>query len=752
MQYILLATLLIAVGRFSASAGERTDFMVNDDGGHTVQNNPRIAVSGDHTFVITWVDKREGTNDIYVQRFGANGLPVGRNRKINDDTNASYQFEPAIAVDLSGLFSVVWRDYRNGTYPFDPDIYFQRFDSSLTASGVNRNLTTEWPDSTKETPDIALGPHGKGVVVWADYRNQNWDIYGQLIDPSGALIGSNFMVNDDAGTSQQHAPRVAISPQGWFVVTWYDNRMGNDDIFVRRYDSLGNPLSANIKVNTDSQSARQAFPDVATDAAGHFTVVWVDWRNGVYPANPDIYAKKYDVSMTSANGEIRINTDLGLAAQREPSIASDRMGNVAIIWSDSASGSWDISGQMIDADGIVREANFTANSYTDSLQLRPDVALDGVYRYITWSDNRNGNLDIYASIQKYNDPSLWVTPTSLAFQMQWGSALPETQQIIVSHSGYNPLHFSAHADVSWLTINPSTGTTTDTLDVSVNDNSLSVGTHLAVITLVDTDSHDSSLVLSVRLDVHGIEISNDTLKVLPTNVLSYDHGNTSIVGVFSSSVSGILLPLHYDTSAIRIDSVTAGLGVPSQTSFSWVNDSVGGILRLEWTVITPGVYFSLGEQHLAEMYFTAKSLITTVTIDTLSNDSLALSLTVPSKKIVTSRFVPGQITISPTTDVDNPSDNGLPGKFLLGQNSPNPFNLSTTIRFELPRSAQVTLELFNIIGQRVIVLEQGELTAGEHVVSWDGRFSNGSVAPSGIYFYRLRAGSISLVRKMLMLK
>ena len=744
--------MIAAFGRFTSYAGERTDFLVNDDGGHSVQNNPRIAVAGDHTFVITWVDKREGTNDIYLQRYGADGMPIARNRKINDDANASYQFEPAIAVDLSGLYSIVWKDFRNSIYPFDPDIYFQRFDSSLTELGVNRNLTTEYPDSTKETPDIALGAHGRGVVVWADYRNQNWDIYGQIIDASGSLIGSNFMVNDDAGTNQQHAPRVAISPEGWFVVTWYDNRNGNDDIYVRRYDSLGSPLSANIKVNADAQSARQAFPDVATDAAGHFTVVWVDWRNGVYPANPDIYAKKYDTMMTSATGEIRINTDNGITAQREPSIASDRKGNVAIIWSDSASGSWDISGQMIDADGIVREANFRANSYTDSLQLRPDVALDGMYRYITWSDNRNGNLDIYASIQKYNDPALWVNPSSLAFQMQSRSALPQSQQIIVNHSGYNPLNFSVHSDVSWLIVTPTSGSTVDTLTVSVNDNTLAVGTHLAVLTFVDTDSNDSSVVLSVRLDVHGVETSTDTLRVLPANTMSYDQGNTSIIGVFTSSVTQISLPLHYDTAALRIDSVTVGLGVPSQTTFTAINDSIHGILGLEWTVTMPDVYFSSGEQHLAEMYFTARSLVTTTTIDTVSNDTLALSLTVPAKKVVTPAFQSGQITISPTTDAPGSPNDGLPEEFVLAQNSPNPFNLSTTIRFELPRSAKVTLELFNIIGQRVNVLREGQMHAGAYTVSWDGRFANGSVAPSGIYFYRLRADGVSFVRKMLMLK
>ncbi|MFQ5453218.1 MAG: hypothetical protein ACE5D6_03425, partial [Candidatus Zixiibacteriota bacterium] len=500
---------------FSASifAGELTDFLVNDDGSHSAQNNPKIAVAGNRSFVITWVDWREGTSDIYIQRYDSGGLPVEQNEKINDDANASYQFEPAIGVDLSGLFSIVWKDYRNNFYPFSPDIYFQRFDSSVTGIGGNVNLTVEQPDSTKESPDIALALGGRGVIVWADYRNRDWDIYGQVISSDGSFIGANFKVNDDSNSFQQHAPKVDISPQGWFVVTWYDNRMGNDDIFIQRFDSAGNKLDNNIKVNADTADIKQAFPDIATDGSGHFTVVWVDWRNGTYPDNPDIYSRKYDTTMNPITSEININTDNTQNAQREPSIAADRMGNVAIIWVDSILSSWDIAGQMIDVDGIVRENNFRANSFTDSLQFHPDVALDGKYRYITWADNRNGNFDIYAAIQKYNDPSLFINPTFLNFEMSESGQMPDPQTVTVDHFGYNSLPFLITTNVGWLTVTPSSGNTSAPVSVSVNTDTLSSGTYLGIITFVDTYNNDSSLVMSVKLDVYSptMYLSEDTL-------------------------------------------------------------------------------------------------------------------------------------------------------------------------------------------------------------------------------------------------
>lgn len=493
---------------------DKPDFLVNDDGTRSEQKNPRIAVAGNDGFVVTWVDAREGSNDIYLQRFDIEGNPLGRNVRVNDDTTGAYQTEPALAVDRTGLYSILWKDYRNGSYPFGPDIFGQRFDSAVAPIATNTNLTTELPDSLKETPDIALSPWGGGMLVWADYRNNNWDIYGQLISSEGALAGSNFRVNSDAGTAQQHAPKVAVSPEGWFVVTWYDNRRGNDDIYFQRFDSLATPLGNNIKANADVGDVRQAFPDVACDGAGHFTVVWVDWRHGTYPNNPDIYARKFDTNLVGVTGDMRINKDGTTRAQRQPCIAADRRGNVAIIWADSTGTSWDINGQMIDVEGVIREANFQANTEGDSTQLHPDVALDGRYRYITWSDKRNGHFDVYASITKYNDPTLIPAPGSMQFEMLAGESMPSSQTLDLEHAGYNPINFEIISSASWLAATPSSGITPATIDVNITTDTLPYGTYYGFLTLFDTDNADSSEAVSVRLDVTApiIGLSADTLR------------------------------------------------------------------------------------------------------------------------------------------------------------------------------------------------------------------------------------------------
>ena len=92
-------------------------------------------------------------------------------------------------------------------------------------------------------------------------------------------------------------------------------------------------------------------------------------------------------------------------------------------------------------------------------------------------------------------------------------------------------------------------------------------------------------------------------------------------------------------------------------------------------------------------------------------------------------------------------DDNLPVHFGLAQNYPNPFNPTTEISFSLPKPVKVVLEIFNIQGQKVDVLESGSLSAGTHTITWDASTKN-----SGIYFYRLTAGEFVATKKMVLLK
>ncbi len=92
-------------------------------------------------------------------------------------------------------------------------------------------------------------------------------------------------------------------------------------------------------------------------------------------------------------------------------------------------------------------------------------------------------------------------------------------------------------------------------------------------------------------------------------------------------------------------------------------------------------------------------------------------------------------------------DVGGPLTFSLEQNYPNPFNPSTNIKYNVPENGFVKLAVYNLVGEEVNVLVNGQVNAGFYEIEFDA-----SKLPSGVYFYRLTAGSFTNSKKMMLLK
>lgn len=98
---------------------------------------------------------------------------------------------------------------------------------------------------------------------------------------------------------------------------------------------------------------------------------------------------------------------------------------------------------------------------------------------------------------------------------------------------------------------------------------------------------------------------------------------------------------------------------------------------------------------------------------------------------------------------DNPA---LARGFALRQNYPNPFNPETSIEFTVPQNVNVSLVVYNTLGQKVRSLVNESRSAGTHTVKWDGRDNAGAKVASGLYIYTLRAGQVTMSKKMTILK
>ncbi len=102
--------------------------------------------------------------------------------------------------------------------------------------------------------------------------------------------------------------------------------------------------------------------------------------------------------------------------------------------------------------------------------------------------------------------------------------------------------------------------------------------------------------------------------------------------------------------------------------------------------------------------------------------------------------------------IDNGQQTELPIRFSLQQNYPNPFNANTEISFSLSRAGMAQIDIYDLGGRKLKTLHSGDMKAGSHSLLWDGRNESGDLVGSGVYFYRLKAESNVIVKKMTLLK
>lgn len=131
----------------------------------------------------------------------------------------------------------------------------------------------------------------------------------------------------------------------------------------------------------------------------------------------------------------------------------------------------------------------------------------------------------------------------------------------------------------------------------------------------------------------------------------------------------------------------------------------------------------------------------------ISGDARSMPFTTTGS-FFTSRTLKGEVhyVVNSPTGITN-LNTGVPGEFKLSQNYPNPFNPSTNIEFALPKNSNVTLKIYNVSGQEVASLVNGEYAAGTYIANW-----NAVNMASGIYFYTIQTEGFTQTKKLLLVK
>jgi hypothetical protein len=314
---------------------------------------------------------------------------------VNDDAGSEHQLVPSISMDGAGNFAIAWHDFRNA----NGDIYFQRYNDAGTALGVNTKVNDDNGGAFQEYASILMDVTGNFVIVWDDNRNNNLDIYFQRYSSTGGILGVNTKVNDDVDSAKQWYPSISIDGAGHFVVVWIDERDGNRDIYFQRYNSNGSAIGVNTKVNDDAGNADQVNPSISMDAAGNFVIAWHDFRN----ANWDIYYQIYNSTGTTSGVNTKVNDDAGSGFQMNPSISMDGASNFVIVWQDYRNVSWDIYFQRYNDTGIAIGVNTKVSDDAGSMHQKvPSISMDAVGDFvIVWQDERYGQTSPDIMGQRY---------------------------------------------------------------------------------------------------------------------------------------------------------------------------------------------------------------------------------------------------------------------------------------------------------------------------------------------------------------
>ena len=264
-----------------------------------------------------------------------------------------------------------------------------------------------------------------------------------------------------------------------------------------------------------------------------------------------------------------------------------------------------------------------------------------------------------------------------------------------------------NADVSWLHADPASGIVSPlgnaTVSISLNSSDLSDGRYIAYLVISSNDPDNNPLIVPVTMSV------NHVLVLAPAGPDTLASGSTCEITWMAHEPALVEhVDIFYTIDAGR-SYIPIAVGEPNDSSFLWDVPAHSA----DSCAIKVVAYYSGG---------TAK--------EGISSDWFSIS-----------------------DESTGSRDNDLIARgFDLQQNYPNPFNPSTTIIFNVPYQAHVTLGIYSAAGKLIAILVDQQMPAGRNEVRWTGEDSSGATVASGIYFCRFAAGDFVQTRKMVLLR
>ncbi len=360
------------------------------------QHAPMLISDGDGGAVITWLDYRSGSTEIYAQRLDSDGNQLWPLDGVAVCGIDGSSWEPEIASDGAGGAIICWMDSRPGSHW---DIYAQRIDGSGSVAWTIDGIPVCNAAYNQLDPRVISDGAGGAFFSWQDPRSGvDDDIYCQRIDSSGTAL---WTANGEAVcllSGHQQYTSLASDDNGGVYIGWRDQFSGDPDIYVQRLDGSGAPLWPIDGLPVCTAAGDQDWVALEADGTGGVFVAWDDERASSFDNN--IYAQRLDGSGTALWTADGIAVCTATNNQTVPRITGDRAGGALLVWLDyRTSSSYDLYAQRIDQWGfLLWEENGVAVGAATSNQLDPVLLADGNGgMFVAWEDDRPGtDYDVYA--------------------------------------------------------------------------------------------------------------------------------------------------------------------------------------------------------------------------------------------------------------------------------------------------------------------------------------------------------------------
>ena len=627
-----------------------TNFMVNDTLVDNIRKHPTIAIDDTGQFVITWVENRNALDRIFGRGYLSDGKSTGNNFKISGDESYSNHRGPLIWTDLNNNYICVYRVGASAWYAQKLDLYGnisgepQRISFN---SGINQYLN----------PSIAISQNGHVIATWSDERNIDKDIFGQICLLDGTLIGENFKVNGDVGSGDQMQSSIAVDESGNYIITWIDYRNTHTNIYAQQFLSDGTALGNNFLINDeDNKAFYQTNSAIVADAEGNFIILshtFGDYING-------LYIQRFQNNGKKTGGPILVNDSPDAAAQNA-SIDMNSTGSFILVWEDRRNENNDVYIQRYQPDGTPLGENVQVNDDQNVWHFNPCVALTNNGQFVVgWEEYKSTVYGIY--LQRFLNDG---TAAGESFVVDEALAGSGSQPDIDSDSTGNFI-------VTWIYDDRDVYARIYLPDSKPNSEPFKVNEN-------DGNNWCLSPQVSVREDSRFI-VCWENLEIA-----------THFSDIYAQCYAADGTPLGENfrvTSSDKRDQFMPGIKLWGNRIYNtWTDNRIDGTGYDIWCNI------------------------------------LDWEETIMSKPFQS------------------------PQKFILQQNYPNPFNPKTTIDFDIPKTSEVKIEVYNVAGQKVQTLLNKQMSAGNHQVEF-----NAENLSSGIYFYHIQAGEFQDVKKMVLIK